>query len=109
MTGGLKTLDKVTVYNSKGWVEDLPSLKTGRYYHACGSFVTSDKKMVSLELNNVILAIVIVMLLSGVSGGWRLPRHCLHRTADRWYAGLDHDRASPPSSVGTAGGLNHCQ
>ena len=56
MTGGLKTLDKVTVYNSKGWVEDLPSLKIGRYYHACGSFVTSDKKMVSLELNNVILA-----------------------------------------------------
>ena len=46
LTGGLKTLDKVTVYNSKGWVEDLPSLKTGRYYHACGSFVTSDKKMV---------------------------------------------------------------
>ena len=56
LTGGLKTLDKVTVYNSKGWVEDLPSLKIGRYYHACGSFVTSDKKMVSLELNNVILA-----------------------------------------------------
>ena len=55
MTGGLKTLDKVTVYNSKGWVEDLPSLKIGRYYHACGSFVTSDKKMVSLELNNVIM------------------------------------------------------
>ena len=46
LTGGLNTLDKVTVYNSKGWVEDLPSLKTGRYYHACGSFVTSDKKMV---------------------------------------------------------------
>ena len=46
LTGELKTLDKVTVYNSKGWVEDLPSLKTGRYYHACGSFVTSDKKMV---------------------------------------------------------------
>ena len=59
MTGGLKTLDKVTVYNSKGWVEDLPSLKTGRYYHACGSFVTSDKKMASFELNNVILASVI--------------------------------------------------
>ena len=55
MTGGLKTLDKVTVYNSKGWVEDLPSLKIGRYYHACGSFVTSDKKMASLELNNVIM------------------------------------------------------
>ena len=107
MTGGLKTLDKVTVYNSKGWVEDLPSLKIGRYYHACGSFVTSDKKMVSLEFNNVILARDFCYV--GISGGWRLPRHCLHRTADRWYAGLDHDRASPPSSVGTAGGLNHCQ
>ena len=49
MTGGLKTLNKVTVYNSKGWVEDLPSLKTGRYYHGCGHFKTNEKKMVSQQ------------------------------------------------------------
>ena len=50
LTGGLKTLNKVTVYSSKGWVEDLPNLKTGRYYHGCGHFKRSDRKMVSDSL-----------------------------------------------------------
>ena len=31
----------VSRYNSEGFVEDLPSLSTGRYLHGCEQFVDS--------------------------------------------------------------------
>ena len=47
LTGGaLNTKNKVTVYNSEGWVEDWAQLQTGRYLHACGHFVNTDNQVV---------------------------------------------------------------
>ena len=37
---------RVTVYNTNGWVEDLPSLITGRFDHGCGHFVNNENKLV---------------------------------------------------------------
>ena len=46
MTGGYYTLQLVTVYNKKGWVEDLPSLNQGRRSHGCGHYVNTENKLV---------------------------------------------------------------
>ena len=46
LTGGRYTKTKVTVYNTEGFVEDWPELKTGRYTHGCGHFVNTDNKVV---------------------------------------------------------------
>ena len=52
LTGGLwlvgfhnttHTTTKVTVYNSDGFLTDLPDFNIGRYGHTCGHFVNSDK------------------------------------------------------------------
>ena len=39
MTGGVVTTNTVSVYTTMGWREDLPSLNTGRYQHACTSYI----------------------------------------------------------------------
>ena len=41
------TRAEVSVYNSGGWVEDLPGLNTGRHGHGCGHFVNTDNEVVS--------------------------------------------------------------
>ena len=41
------TRTEVSVYNSGGWVEDLPGLNTGRHGHGCGHFVNTDNEVVS--------------------------------------------------------------
>ena len=41
------TRAEVSVYNSGGWVEDLPGLNTARYGHGCGHFVNTDNQVVS--------------------------------------------------------------
>ena len=46
LTGGETSETQVTVYNTKGWVADLPSLNQGRYGHGCGHFVNTDNKVV---------------------------------------------------------------
>ena len=46
ITGGFKTRTQVTVYNTEGFVEDWPSLNTGRYYHGCGHFVNTHNQVV---------------------------------------------------------------
>ena len=46
LTGGYYTMSLVTVYNNAGFVEDLPSLNTGRMYHGCGHFVNTDNQVV---------------------------------------------------------------
>ena len=45
ITGGVKTRDKVSVYNVQGWQEDLPPLNTGREQHACTSYVSGGKRV----------------------------------------------------------------
>ena len=45
ITGGLDTLTTVSVYGRQGWVEDLPSLITGRYWHACTSYKTAGTRV----------------------------------------------------------------
>ena len=37
---------RVTVYNTDGYVEDLPSLNAGRFDHGCGHFVNNENQMV---------------------------------------------------------------
>ena len=46
LTGGQYTMSLVTVYNNAGFVEDLPSLNTGRRNHGCGHFVNTDNQVV---------------------------------------------------------------
>ena len=48
LTGGISTKNTVSVYSTDGWVEDLPDLMTGRYWHGCGHYVNNDNKMVTL-------------------------------------------------------------
>ena len=49
VTGGETTPSKVSVYNAAyGFLEDLPPLKNGRYYHACGHYIDTNDMLVSL-------------------------------------------------------------
>ena len=48
VTGGEDTLKTVSRYSLQGWVEDLPLLNVGRYYHGCGGYVSSGD-MVSIS------------------------------------------------------------
>ena len=45
-TGGYYTENKVTVYNTEGWVEDWAQIQKGRYLHACGHFINMDNQVV---------------------------------------------------------------
>ena len=45
LTGGID-VTKVTVYNSEGFLMDLPNLNHGRTSHGCGHFVNTDNKVV---------------------------------------------------------------
>ena len=51
VTGGYFTQTKVAEFTEAGAVTYLPSLKTGRWYHACSKFVTDDGDTVSLYYN----------------------------------------------------------
>ena len=46
LTGGEHTQNFVTVYNNKGFVEDLPRMKHGRLGHGCGHYVNTENKVV---------------------------------------------------------------
>ena len=35
----------MSVYGLEGWVEDLPSLNTGRSYHACSSYISGGTRV----------------------------------------------------------------
>ena len=45
ITGGEHTLNTVSVYNVEGWQQDLPPLNTGRYYHACSSYWSGERRV----------------------------------------------------------------
>ena len=40
ITGGYYTRTTVSVYGLQGWIEDLQPLNTGRYWHACSSYMS---------------------------------------------------------------------
>ena len=43
ITGGFDTMTTVSVYSLQGWVEDLQSLNTGRYFHACAYYLKANR------------------------------------------------------------------
>ena len=45
ITGGIFNRKIVSVYNRVDWEEDLPSLNTGRWYHACTSYMSSGTRV----------------------------------------------------------------
>ena len=45
ITGGVGQYGNVYRYTMAGWAGALPSLNTGRYWHACGSYVTHDSRV----------------------------------------------------------------
>ena len=42
LNSGLVASDKAIVYNDDGFVEDLPSLRLGRWGHGCGHYITDN-------------------------------------------------------------------
>lgn len=48
ITGGYRSTTRVSQYKAEGWVGDLKSLNTGRYFHGCAHFTSFDQK-VSLD------------------------------------------------------------
>jgi len=48
LTGGRNALTKVSQYTTSGWMEDLPELNEGRYWHGCGYFYNDDMQRVFL-------------------------------------------------------------
>merc|ERR1719481_623990 len=48
ITGGFYTRQKVTRYNTAGFIEDLPDLNQGRYQHGGGAYHTDDGNKVFL-------------------------------------------------------------
>ena len=45
IAGGSETQTTVSRYNAGGWVEDLPSLNLGRYYHACAGYTSGGRRV----------------------------------------------------------------
>ena len=60
----------VQVYTSEGAQEQLPSLQTGRYSHACAYYVDSQDRIVStyyyylLNDSNIIIIIIISLIFT---------------------------------------------
>ena len=47
-------MDTVSRYNTDGFVEDLPSLNEGRYYHGCGVYtVDSGDQVIVITYNTL--------------------------------------------------------
>ena len=60
ITGGSYTKTTVSAYNKTGHLKDLADLNTGRYYHACTSFIFHNLKVYSLKDSNTIFFLQIV-------------------------------------------------
>ena len=53
LTGGLYSMEKVQQYNLAGSMgTDLPDLKTGRYWHGCGSYLHSGEVVSTNTVDN---------------------------------------------------------
>ena len=51
VTGGLYSMSTVQEYTLSGAQEQLPSLRTGRYSHACAYYLDSQDRVVSIACN----------------------------------------------------------
>ena len=45
--GGDYPYTTVSKYNKDGWMEDLPDLNKGRYFHGCGTYLDDNNNRVS--------------------------------------------------------------
>ena len=54
MTGGVGTEKQVTLYNEKGFLDNLPSLNQGRYDHGCGHYINDEQKLVNTTANKLL-------------------------------------------------------
>ena len=73
LTGGYSTLSLVTEMSGLGEEEEvvtreLPSLITGRYKHACGSYEEGGRKVILVCCGHSILTLSLQIIL--VTGGW---------------------------------------
>ena len=55
ITGGHNTRTSVSRYNDQGWIEDLPSLITGRYGHACAGYTSEGNRVRYTEMRTAML------------------------------------------------------
>ena len=62
-------MNKVSVYSSLGWLEDLPDLLQGRDSHGCGHYVNDDNKMVIFHTIRKYLCLIHYQVYL-VTGGW---------------------------------------
>lgn len=65
ITGGRYTRTTVSQYSPAGHVSDLPSLNVGRWYHACGTFVSSNFEQVYLVTGGTYLSSTEVLTAGG--------------------------------------------
>ena len=79
VTGGIsggRNIDNVHVYDTNGWVRDLPSLNFGRSDHACASFMTNGERVwnyfvSTLSVGQMICHTILTALqFLLVTGGW---------------------------------------
>ena len=50
VTGGYFDPNRVSIYNDDGWVENMPSLNSGRRAHGCGHYFNIAEQLVLLNL-----------------------------------------------------------
>ena len=62
-------MNKVSVYSSLGWLEDLPDLLQGRDSHGCGHYVNDGNKMVIFHTIRKYLCLIHYQVYL-VTGGW---------------------------------------
>ena len=67
VTGGVHNSLTVSVYNSAGWVEDLPNMQQGRFDHGCGHFINGNNEMEWFDTADI----EYFYFTLGVSSSWR--------------------------------------
>ena len=81
VTGGSERPSLVTVYTAQGWLEDWPSLNTGREDHACGHYVNTDNREVGGECTVLYCTVLYCTVLYCTAG---VPRDLVTAGAAAW-------------------------
>ena len=57
----------VSIYSDQGWQGDLPPLNTGRYDHACASFIFGEKRVIKdkMTINKILVVLLQIYLVTG--------------------------------------------
>merc|ERR1712107_139187 len=79
MTGGVGTPTTVSRYSQTGWIEDLPSLNTGRYNHGCSTYLDSNNQQIYLVTGGSSGSIYLSSTEQLVKGGgsWTIKENSL--------------------------------